>query len=505
MQQEDLNCNKRKAGHRIKCLLFKKILIKYKMRLINKTLKIGILVIFVGSLCLSSCKKDLPGALDTSDKETILNSIKIVNAGANGTTVLQGVVNETDKTVSFPRIDPATDFSKLKFEVQLSDGAKLEKDTYPVTFESGQAEKVIVVKVQNAPRFREYLVTIRQKVPVFGADFTTGTTYDFTNNPLGSPIYDDFTGSATRGSGFDGTSVLVVRRTAPHLVRVSELKNGVINKIPLNITGVSGGTFSMNMGAQVNGHTYIASLSGSGASPLKIYHWTDPTAAPEVILDVTTAAIPGVGTRNGDNLSVSLNAQGNGYIFFGDNPGTRVLRYNVTNYTTVSNPTTFATPVAAAGSWTSYNRIGNSSEYLFTGHDAPVALISDGGSAAYTMSRFSIPVRGSDARVFNFNAERYLIITTAARTGADATIFYVYDITRGATVQEALTILDNTPTIIPVFQYALNGPVNTAPASQTGFYIKKDTAGNDVSLMLYSGANDTGFVIFEFGKKIAQD
>ena len=69
------------------------------MRLINKTLKIGILVSFFGSLCLSSCKKDLPGALDTSANETILNSIKIVNAGANGTTILQGVVNETDKTI----------------------------------------------------------------------------------------------------------------------------------------------------------------------------------------------------------------------------------------------------------------------------------------------------------------------------------------------------------------------------------------------------------------------
>jgi hypothetical protein len=475
------------------------------MRLIYKTSKIGILAAIIGLLSLSSCKKDLPGALDTSANIATLNSIKIVNAGASGTTVLQGVVDETEKTVSFPRIDPATDFSKLKFEVQLSEGAKLDKETYPVTFLPGQAEQVIVVKVQNEPRYREYLVKLRLKIPVFGADFTTGTTYDFTNNPLGSPIYDEFTGSATRGSGFDGTSVLVVRRTAPHLVRVSELKSGVINKIPLNITGVSGGTFSMNMGAQVNGHTYIASLSGSNASPLKVYHWTDPSAAPEVILNTTTGGISGVGVRHGDNLSVSLNSQGNGYIFFGDNPGSRTLRYDVTNYTTVSNPVSFATPVAAAGSWTSYNRIANTSEYIFTGHDAPVALMSEGGSASYTMSRFSIPVRGSDARVLNFNAERYLIITTAARTGADATIFYVYDITRGATVQEALTILDTTPTITPVFQYALNGPVNTAPASQTGFFVKKDTAGNDQTLMLYSGANDTGFAFFEFGKKIAQD
>jgi hypothetical protein len=49
------------------------------------------------------------------------------------------------------------------------------------------------------------------------------------------------------------------------------------------------------------------------------------------------------------------------------------------------------------------------------------------------------------------------------------------------------------------------GPVNTSPASQTGFYVKKDAAGNDETLMLYSAASDAGFVFFEFGKKVALD
>lgn len=476
------------------------------MKTIDRISKIGILVTLTGLLSLSSCKKDLPGAIDTSGNLTVLTSIKIVNAGASGTTVLQGVVDETAKTVSFPRIEPTTDFSKLKFEAVLSDGSSLDKEIYPVTFDDGQTEKVIVVKVQNTPRFREYLVKLRLKVPVFGADFTKGATYDFTSNPLGNPIYYAFTGALTRGSSFDGDKVLIIKRPDDvHLLKVSDLKNGVTTKIPVNITGIAGGTYPFNMGAQVNGHTYIASLSGSGASPLRIYHWTDPSAAPQMILDATTAGVSGAGVRNGDNISVSLNDQGNGYIFFGDNAGTRTLRYDVINYTTVNNPTSFLIPVALPGSWTSYNRVGNTSDYIFTGHDAPVALISEGGTPAYTMSRTSIPVRGSDARVVYFNAERYLIMTTAARTGSDATVFYVYDITKGATLKEALTILDTAPTVTPVFQYALMGPVNTSPASQTGFYVKKDASGNDVSLMLYSAANDTGFVLFEFGKKVAVD
>lgn len=476
------------------------------MKMTYKTSKIGLLATFMGLLTLASCKDDLPEALDTSANVTILNSIKITNAGANGTTVLEGVVDEDAKTVSFPRIDPSTNFANLKFEANLSAGAKLSQDTYPVTFEDGQSEKVIVVKVLNSPRFREYLVKLRLKVPVFGADFEKGTTYDFTTNPLGNPIYDSFTGALTRGSGFDGQQVLVVRREAPHLLNVSDLKTGVINKIPLNMTGVSQGTFILNMGAQVNGHTYIANLSGNtAASPLKIYHWTNPSTAPQVINNINVGTITGAGVRHGDNFSVSLDNQGNGYFFFGDNAGGKILRFDVANYTTVSNPTVFAVPVAGAGSWTSYNRIGNTSEYLFTGHDAPVALVSEGGAAAFTMSRTAIPVRGSDARIVYFNSERYLIVTTAARTGSEATNFLVYDITKGDNVKDALTNLNNQPSVVPVFQYSLMGPVNTSPASQTGFYVKKDGSGNDVSLMLYAGANDAGFVFFEFQKKVALD
>jgi hypothetical protein len=262
----------------------------------------------------------------------------------------------------------------------------------------------------------------------------------------------------------------------------------------------------LNMGAQVNGHTYIANLSGNtAASPLKIYHWVNPAVAPDVIANINVGTITGAGVRHGDNFSASLDSQGNGYFFFGDNAGTRILRFDVANYTTVGNPVSFAVPITGAGSWTSFNRIGNTSEYLFTGHDAPVALVSEGGSSAFTMSRTVIPIRASDARIVNFNGERYLIVTTAARTGSEPTNFLVYDITKGDNVKDALTNLNNQPTITPIFQYSLMGPVNTSPSSQTGFFVKKDASGNDLSLMLYAGASDAGFVFFEFQKKEAVD
>lgn len=488
------------------------------MKLTYKTQKIGLLATFIGLLTIAACKDNLPEPMDTSANVTVLNSIKIVNTGASGDVVLNGVVDEDAKTVSFPRIDtltkdPITGVYNFKIEAQVSNGANLDKETYPVTFEEGETEKVITVKVVNLPRFREYLVKLRLKVPVYGADFQTYGTYDFTTNPLGSPAYSDFTGQLVRGSGFDGKKVLIVRREAPHLLNVSDLKTGVINKIPLNITGVALGTYITNMGAQVNGHTYVANLSGGQTSPLKIYHWTDPTAAPDVILNQNVADIPGAGVRHGDNFSAGLDDQGNGYFFFVDNAGTKVLRYSVTNYTTVSNPTILAIPIATPGAWATYNRIGNTSEYLFTGHQKQLALVTDAGAATFTTTSMTtlavgtaFPITSSDVRIVNFNGERYLITVTAPIGAGAFTNLRVYNITKGANVKDALTNLDKLPTIAPIFDYPLMGPVvNAAPSVQSGFYVKKDGQGKDETLMLYAATIDGGFVFFEFGKKVATD
>src|SRR5690606_18348684 len=139
------------------------------------------IVVLVG---LFSCEEDLPVNIESDDGVQLM-SIKIVNAGGDGGQVVEGVVDEVNKTVSFPRLDTLTDFSNLQFEGEMSSGAKLDKESYNVDFSEGESAKTIVVKVVNNKRFREYLVTLRLLVPVFGADFSKGMIYDNTNNDLG--------------------------------------------------------------------------------------------------------------------------------------------------------------------------------------------------------------------------------------------------------------------------------------------------------------------------------
>ena len=86
----------------------------------------------------------------------------------------------------------------------------------------------------------------------------------------------------------------------------------------LDVTGVKGGTYDYNMGALINGHVYLSSLSGGKVSPFKIYYWETPTSNPEVIANINVGNIPGAGNRHGDNASYNIDENGNGFIFFGD-------------------------------------------------------------------------------------------------------------------------------------------------------------------------------------------
>lgn len=449
-------------------------------------------------LFLFSCEEDLPTNIE-SDDGVLLESIKIVNAGADGSQVVEGVIDEVSKTVSFPRLDTLTDFSNLQFEAEMSPGAMLDQESYDVGFEDGESARTIVVKVVNNKRFREYLVTIRLLVPVYGADFNKPEIFDNTNNDLGNLVYPTFVSLLTRGSGFDGEHVLIVTRAegGSHLLSVDDLRQNKVSPIPLNLTGVSGGTYPVNVGAQVNGHTYIACLSGGHVSPFRIYHWTDPAIEPEVIADLNTGEIPGVGNRHGDNMSVNLDDGGNGYMYFGDNAVTTILRLTVTDYTTISDPVVLPN-ISGSTYVMSFNQIGQSENYLFTGYDAPIRIANESAVVSYQLGNDAVPIRSCDARVVNFNGERYLITTTAARSGSDAVVLYVYDITKGKDAVEALKLFNERTDKSAIFQYSLLGPTNPAPSTQTGFYVTKDADGKDEMLTVYAASANAGFVIIDF-------
>lgn len=453
---------------------------------------IGLVAVSLG-LGLTSCDEDYPKS-HIAPYDTELLSIKIVNAGADGNTVVEGTIDEANKTINFPRLDIATNFSALSFDAELSEGAVLQESVMDFSMDEETAAKTLVLRIVNNKRYKEYLVKVRKRIPVYGADFEKPTVFNFS----GDNIYADYADAAsTRCASYDGEYVLIVsRKTAPHLLKVSDLKKGEIKPIMLDLTNVSGGTFSYNMGAIINGHVYLSTLSGSQASPFKIYYWETPTSKPEVIADIKVADIPGAGLRHGDNASYNIDKEGNGYLFFGDNKATEFLRLTVKNHKTIGDPKVLPSK-SDATMVTNVYRIENTDQYLWSGVRVPVTLVDESLGEKY---KSSIGGEAVAPRIISFNGERYLLVCTAGQgsTSKASIAMEVYNLTKGGTVEEALKKFDEGDNHNPDYTFKLGGSGNGNALAQTDYYIEKDANGKDAKLCLFASRTGSGFVICEF-------
>lgn len=431
---------------------------------------------------------------------TIIYGIKILNAGANGNEVITGTIDENKKEINFPEIDPDTDLSKVRFEVDVPENAYMDAEEYNFTVAEGRSSITRVVAVVNGKRKREYFATIRLDLPVWGGDFSNAKmkVYDFSGR---TAIYPDLSEGNTRSVDMDINHVLVVSRaTRPHLLKLEDLKKGDIsNPVLLNLTGVSGGTFPYSSGRLSHGHIYICNLATpSATAPLKVYHWASPTATPTLIVECYSPNINNFAAgRFGDYMSVDLDESGNGYMFFGVNPSQaayKVLRLKVTGFTNVSDPTLIDVGTYG-GLWASFNQVdGSPEDYLYTGHQGPIMLVNANGQTQYTIPTAFIPVgEGSDARIITFNQERYLVMTATPGTGS----VNVYDITQGNTMVGALSLLVEESGAA-LTKYSLSGNILVGSASGSIGWAKD----GDDTLYIMGAAPGAGFVILEIPKKV---
>lgn len=455
-------------------------------------------------LVLNSCEDKYPVGLEQPYK-TDLMAIKILNAGPDGNMVLEGRIDEENKMIDFKRIDPATNFSALKVEAQLSEGATLENDVFDFSMDEDVAEKTLLLRIKNHARYKDYFIRVKKKIPVFGADWEKVQTYPFCASA--NTTYPHYTSNATRGAAYDGEYVLVVSRnggTLPHILKVSDLKQGKVEPIMLDVTGVTGGTFPIHSGAVVKGHTYVSNLSGgSAASPLKIYHYQTPTSAPEVILDINLAEV-GAGIRHGDNASFNLDENGNGFVYFGSNNAADILRFDIKNWKEVSNPIVLPSD-RNGNSYITVNRIWGTEKYIYGGLYMSPKIVDASMSILYDLKSGSVAEQSTACQIINFNAERYLVTLTGGRTDTVNPTVYVYDITKGGDkLEDGLTYFESKE-IQPVYTFVLGGGKSIAPGTNLFYSIEKDGEGKDSKLYLFASRSDSGFAILEFPIKIALD
>jgi hypothetical protein len=466
-----------------------------------KLKNIGLAAAVMMVATLVSCGDNYPASMD-SPYDTDLLAIKILNAGEKGDQVVEGTIDEEKKEVNFPKLDTLTNFSALRLEAKLSDGAQLEKTEIDCKMAPDDEQKKLIIRVLNHNRYKDYFMTVRKHIPSWGAEFKNATVYSF----AGDNRYEDFKTLDTRGADFDGQHVLVVTRTdnKPHLLKVADIKAGVINRIPLDLTGVSGGTFPYNMGALANGHIYMATLAIKTKSVLKVYYWETPSSTPEVIFSANLEDILESGKRYGDNMSLNIDKNGDGYIFFGENTAQNILRLTVSDHKNVSEPIILPADPKMKVSMNIY-RYENTSDYLYSGLAMPITLSSNAAQKKFSLSAANQPAEAVAARAFMFNNKRYLITCAAGFGSASKATptLYVYDISKGSNLAEALERFEAASQHEPVYSFILGGTGNSAPSPCTNFYIERDANGKDAKLYLFASRGESGFVIIE--APIAQD
>ncbi len=342
-----------------------------------------------------------------------------------------------------------------------------------------------------------------ENTPTFGADFTSPLLLDYSATGNGFGLPGDFAGDNTRSADFDGNKVLVVSREGgnnPKILYYDDLKNGnADNSRKLDLTGVADGTYLISAGRIAHEHIYIVNLTtgiaDTGAGRLKLYHWADENATAETVLsfDGTVSGQRITSGRFGDNLSVCIDAAGNGHIFLLTQDGTQMLRFDVTNFTQVDNPKLIAPPVTASYYSSVIQVDGAENEYILTSTQAIAVLMDRDGNVLYRMDAESIPIEGTDIRIIHYNNERYMLMTTGRAAGKPVQTVYLYDLSAGANTVQALTQFEEGEKR-PLFSYELGGASSTAFAANSGWGVVNE------NLRIFGAAVRAGFVVVEFPK-----
>ena len=366
--------------------------------------------------------------------------------------------------------------------------------------------------------------------PTPGADIAAAIVHDFSVATGNAPAA--FEAENTRGTDFDGEYVLVVERADggatpnPHLYKVSDLLANNLSPIALDVTGVEGGTHVVSSGSLNQGHIYICNLTTTlnAEIPLKIYHYADASATPDVwswdgVLGVDEFGDPVCApARLGDNISVNIDESGNGYAFFCGQEGSaeKVYRVQITNFKEFSNPTEILLDVPFP--YYGYiNEVPEAGQYIFKSHYMAVLRLMDANGVSLmedieldaTESGLN-PRGGVDPHVIMFNRARYLVFAApynnGKRIGKEPSVF-IQDITDGVDTKAALIkwselLYDEEYLWEPTYFYSLDTDAGIDAGNKTvaACAAQCNAAEVDGKLVVFVAATKAGFALIEFPK-----
>jgi len=360
----------------------------------------------------------------------------------------------------------------------------------------------------------DYTVSF-DKAPAAGINFSAPIVHDFS---VRTTLYPDFAATVTRSADFDGENILIVYRDAPKVLKVSDVMAGNVSNPTLlksittdgeNLDGNtataaidprSDETFAISSGQFSHGHIYICNLALKNQQ-FRVYYYETPESAPQKIVEWTNTI---AAQRFGDNITVNVDENGNGYAYFvQQDPGNQILRFDVSNFTSFTNPTEII-PTINVSYYANYNQVGSANSYVLTSSTTSMIqlLDKDGGlqtEVEIVPNTGGVDARkGTDAHIVEYNKGRYLIMTSGKRFAYDpSSTLFVYDITDGFDLVSSLVKFGEAHPE-PVYSYVMEAALSTAPSGNTAWAVV------DNKLVLFTAAPNCGFALIEFPRNQQQ-
>jgi hypothetical protein len=295
------------------------------------------------------------------------------------------------------------------------------------------------------------------------------------------------TGNLERGLAYGNGQVYLVSRNGGSFIRRLDSLTGADLGSPLNTTGVSGGTFAVNMvGVGGDGAIYVGNLTTqSTTSPYKVYRWADNAAVPSVAY----SGDPLAGSRVGDSFAL-IGSGSSTRVAAGFNNNPSVPGNN--SYTVVDTTAGTASTVAFVGTPPAAGdfRLG----ITFT--DASHILGTQGGGVGTTL-RYS---------EFAGTAGSLLGSPVLAESNAERLLGYtvlngVPLLAAQSTGDSAMRIYDLTDPLNPVLLLTANNTSGTLTANANGtgavaWGAVTATPDGSVTAALYGMSSNQGIQAF---------
>lgn len=296
-----------------------------------------------------------------------------------------------------------------------------------------------------------------------------------------------------RGAGFNGQYVFVASRQNGNHVYYWDISNPGATPLELNVTGISGGTFTLSDLTVVGDHIFACNMVMPGT--FKVYYWAGVSSSPStVILSYNSGSV-----RLGDAFTVIGDPATNAKLIVSGHGTKNFYVWDIVNAAIPNTtPAVYTYNDIVNNNFGRITKVPNEDRYLASGSGYGLLLLDNQMNVLTSVPAAFFPYWSMYPTIFYFKGHRYLAYHQVDNRTPTFNTLHILDINNGATSLEALQSLAGSTFASRVVYSISLGNIANGNAS-VSLDIVKDPSGN-VTFSAYSAGN--GFLVQKIGNLV---